>query len=100
LLYLLLLSTAVANITVVLSASKVASPLRSYLYDHWSWGHRLVTCPYCMAHWISAVLLLFMPNLLPELPWATGYFLSIMIIPVPSAAISLGLMTVLRSIKS
>jgi len=47
-------ATGVAALT--LTRSRMFLPLRQWMAGKSSWWGELVSCPYCMAHWIAAIL--------------------------------------------
>ena len=46
---------AIGALSVTLARSEIFSPWRSLWIDIWPWFHRLVSCPYCLGHWLSAL---------------------------------------------
>ena len=54
---LVVLGLASATVSVTVAQSKLFKPLRQWLADGSSeWFQDLITCPYCMGHWVSLVL--------------------------------------------
>lgn len=56
---LVLSAIAVSVISMDISRTAIFRPLRKLL-SSWCWLHKLVSCPWCLAHWVAlaAVLLL------------------------------------------
>lgn len=47
---------ATAAITMTLTRGTVFRPLRLWVIRRSSWFGKLVTCPYCMSHWIALMV--------------------------------------------
>jgi len=56
---LLLLSLATASISITISKSKITLSFRNWLSSKNPWLGDFINCPYCISHWISAILVLF-----------------------------------------
>lgn len=53
---LLILGLASATVSVTVAQSRVFLPLRTFIKGKSEWLGELFSCPYCMGHWVSAVL--------------------------------------------
>ncbi len=53
---LIFLALATSAISVTITRSGVFAKQRSWLLEKNLWLGRLVSCPYCLSHWVSAVL--------------------------------------------
>lgn len=53
---LLIQAAAVASVTLTIAKGKIFQPVRNWLRDHWVWGAKLMTCGYCLSHWIAAAM--------------------------------------------
>lgn len=51
---LLLLSFFVASVSWTISKSTLFEPIRKYFYKDGSFLSKLVLCPYCVSHYVSA----------------------------------------------
>lgn len=54
LLDLIFVSIAVAVIAMDISKTKLFEPFRDWCECRSVWVHKLVMCPWCLAHWIAA----------------------------------------------
>jgi hypothetical protein len=51
---------AVGSTAYTISATKITAPLRTWAHERgarsrpWAWASALLSCPYCLAHWLSA----------------------------------------------
>lgn len=57
----LLLSMVVASIAFFISHSQLLEKFRNWLWDKTNFLGELVACCYCLSHWVTAVLLVFLP---------------------------------------
>lgn len=68
-----LCTIAVERTTEVITEGEIFAPLRSALgrlafrdevspHPIWKWVHKLVTCSYCMSHWVSFVFTFYLPG--------------------------------------
>ena len=50
-------ATGVASLTI--TRSRPLRPVRDWIYNRSLWWGELVSCPYCMSHWVAAALVLW-----------------------------------------
>lgn len=55
-LYLAVLAMAVSAFSVTATKSVVTKPLRQWLTIHWPFAGKLMSCPYCLSHWVAFIL--------------------------------------------
>ena len=55
---LIILSFAVSAISLTLARSKVFESLRRFTLAQNRWMGELISCPYCLSHWISILLVI------------------------------------------
>ena len=55
---LVYLSLATATVSVTVSQTEIFKPVRDYVNNKIKWLHYLVTCSYCMCHWVAGALVL------------------------------------------
>jgi len=48
------MGVATGVVTLTLTRAKMFLPARRWIIDRSSWWGELVSCPYCMAHWVAA----------------------------------------------
>ena len=53
---LLFAAMIVADISFVVSDSKLFKPFREWLKPRFEWLYSLVSCGFCMGHWVSFVI--------------------------------------------
>lgn len=58
---LLIMALATATISVTVAQSKLCKPVREWITQHWTWGGDLISCPYCLGHWVAAVMVTIYP---------------------------------------
>lgn len=51
---LLVLAVGVAAAALTIAKGKIFSPLRLWLLEHFPWIGKLVSCSYCLSHWLAA----------------------------------------------
>jgi hypothetical protein len=74
---LLLLAPVVAVISTTITRSSVFHPLRKWMLEHNHWIGKLITCPYCTAHWVSFVIVaLYRPRIVHSGWWPVDLLLS------------------------
>ena len=55
-----LAAVSVSVVTMAIAMSKLFEPVRAAVQDRTSWGGNLISCPYCLSHWVSfAAVLVF-----------------------------------------
>lgn len=74
-------ATGVAALTI--TRARPIRPLRDWIFLHSLWWGELISCPYCMSHWIAAVFILWA---WPGLHAAMLEWLVVVGIAAPSAA--------------
>lgn len=57
----LLQGATTAVITLTISKGEIFEPLRESFRFPSPWIHKLLTCPYCLAHWVALFLTLALP---------------------------------------
>lgn len=84
------LALAVSAVSVTVAKTKITMPLRKWVKGKSAWLHSLVSCPYCLSHWLSfAAVLIYRPTLVhffAPLDWLVSAF-----VIVALAAFSTGL---------
>lgn len=90
----LLLSMMVASISFFISHSQLLDRFRRWLFmsggaekppesffEHVTYfSHELISCCYCLGHWIAVVLILLLPVRLFGIFWPVDYFLTWLVI--------------------
>lgn len=52
------LGLATSTVSVTVAQSRLFQPLRAWVSGVWPWMGELLSCPYCLGHWVAAILLL------------------------------------------
>jgi len=69
---LIILSAATAGLSMTISKSKITLSLRNYLIRNIPWLGELLSCPYCVSHWVAAIFVIFLsPLTIPFTPIIT-----------------------------
>ena len=55
---LLIMALATATVSVTVGQSKLFAPWRMWVKGHWRFLGELMSCPYCLGHWVAAGLVL------------------------------------------
>lgn len=84
----LLLSLPVAAISVTITKASIFHPLRNWVAEHSEWVGKLFTCPYCMSHWVSFVLVACYQPRVFQLWWLLDLILSGFAVVAVSALVS------------
>lgn len=50
---LLAFGIAAGTLATTVSQSALFKPLRVWFSARWAWGGELVSCPYCLGHWLA-----------------------------------------------
>lgn len=50
---ILILSLAISSTSYTISKTLVFKPLRQLFCKYWNWLGKLISCPYCLSHWVS-----------------------------------------------
>lgn len=60
---LLVCAWGLAALVLTISRSAIFRPLRGWLHEHdvHGWLSNLISCPYCLSHWVAAGWLLLAP---------------------------------------
>lgn len=58
---ILILSLAVSAISVTLARGGVFAALRQWVMDRNEWLGKLISCPYCLSHWVALFAVVFYP---------------------------------------
>lgn len=53
---LILLGLASATVSVTVAQSRLFKEPRALVARWWAWGGELISCPYCLGHWVAALL--------------------------------------------
>lgn len=56
---LIILSFAVSSISYTISKSNIFKPLRLFISKYWKWAGELISCPYCLSHWLSFATMIY-----------------------------------------
>ncbi len=56
---LIIISLAIASISYTISHSELFKPIRFFLCKNINWLGKLISCPYCLSHWISFGLMVY-----------------------------------------
>ena len=51
--------------TLAVTGSRIALPMRRWLWRHWRWAGRLVRCPMCFGWWVGLASWFALPDLCP-----------------------------------
>ena len=73
---LLTLSLATSVIAVTVSKTKMFKPLRHGVWSKNKWFYDLISCTYCLTHWIAFALVLIYPLNLMRKYLIIDYFVS------------------------
>jgi hypothetical protein len=61
---MLALALAVAAVAMTVGRSNVFAPLRTFVDDRSRWFGELVSCPYCVSHWLAfAAVAVYRPRI-------------------------------------
>jgi len=94
----LVLSLAVSAVSVTISKAGVFSWLRKWIASRNEWLGKLISCSYCMSHWIAiAVVCVYQPVLIKPY-YILGLIVSIFVIVAVSAMVS-GVIMYLNSFR-
>lgn len=52
---LVILSLAVAALSMTVAKSNVMAWLRDFVSEFGAWAEELIHCPYCLSHWLAVV---------------------------------------------
>lgn len=75
-----LLSLATASVAYTVSETALFSGLRKWVSERSVWGGKLLSCGYCVGHWVAfGLVAIYRPRLL-ESWWLLDYFLTALII--------------------
>lgn len=50
---LVIISLAVSSASYSISRTEIIKPIRLLICQGWPWAGKLISCPYCLSHWIS-----------------------------------------------
>ncbi|HSI21265.1 MAG TPA: DUF1360 domain-containing protein [Verrucomicrobiae bacterium] len=88
---ILYLALAVSALAVTVSKGKVFIPFREKVAKWSSWWGELITCPYCLSHWLALVLvLIYQPRPVQSNIYLLDLLVSTMVV-VAISAFSAGL---------
>ena len=78
----ILLSMVVASISFFASHSQLLAKFREWTYKATgrNFFYNLITCCYCLGHWIAAVVLIIFPMKLFGIFWPADYILTWLVI--------------------
>ena len=76
----ILLSMVVASISFFISHSQLLEKLRERIGRSSTFLWQLITCSYCLGHWVAAALLILMPVRLFGVAWQVDFILSWIVI--------------------
>jgi len=78
---ILWLSTATAAVSFLIAQSSIFGGFREWVHKHSKRLHGLVTCYYCLGHWVAAALVIaFEARLFRLHPTAIDYALTILVV--------------------
>ena len=80
LLLAVMLSVVTASLSYTITETKIFEPFRKWLREKNEFMGKLVSCGYCMGHWIALVLVVFFEVKIFHSWWLFDYFLSIVVI--------------------
>jgi hypothetical protein len=60
----LFVSFAVASISYTISKSELFSVLREYTNEKFKTVYKIISCPYCLSHWLAVAGMLFVEPIL------------------------------------
>lgn len=55
---LIIIGLATATVAVTVAQSRLFASLRQRITNRWEWGGELISCPYCLGHWVAVVFVL------------------------------------------
>jgi hypothetical protein len=56
---LFILSLAISAISYTISRTEIFKPIRKLICNRWNWLGKLISCPYCLSHWVSFVMIFY-----------------------------------------
>lgn len=84
---LAMLAGVAAPLTLTVSRSQLFSPVREWVKKHSKFLGELLTCPYCLSHWVSALIVVaYRPYREIHSGWVVGDFLVSMFIIITLSA--------------
>lgn len=72
----LVFGLACGTFSATVSQSRLFKPLRDRVERHWAWGGDLVSCPYCLGHWASGMVVLVLLSY-PSVSWVIVTWLAV-----------------------
>ena len=61
---------AAGAVSVTVAQSKIFRSVREWVGERWEFGGALITCPYCLGHWVSYGVLAWQGVWLEPVTWA------------------------------
>lgn len=55
---LIVISLAIASISFTISKSDIFRPIRLFICKYSNWLGSLISCHYCLSHWVSAIIMI------------------------------------------
>lgn len=83
-----LTAMAISSIAVTISTSKLFAPLVAKVQEYSKWLGQLVSCHYCLSHWIAMFAALFFPVELSNI-WIVNWFVTAFALVTLSSVFSL-----------
>lgn len=69
--HFLLLGLCCATVSYTLTKGSIFGPLRVWAIERSLWLGKLMSCPYCMSHWIAlGAMVIFQPKMIGGPAWA------------------------------
>lgn len=99
LLEVVVLSLATTAISVTISKSEAFSPVRESVYKLSSWLGELVSCSYCLSHWVAFVFVLIYRPVIIEKYFVIDLVVSAFSIVTVSAILS-GIIIKMKSFRN
>lgn len=56
---ILLISLAISSISYTISRTEIFKPLRKFICNKFNWLGKLISCPYCLSHWVSFIITIY-----------------------------------------
>ncbi|WP_373323054.1 DUF1360 domain-containing protein [Desulforamulus aquiferis] len=74
-----MISMCISTISLTITKNKLFSPLRSLVRKRFNWLGTLLSCPYCISHWLAFFLVILFYHYTPVIMVTDLVFLDIII---------------------
>jgi hypothetical protein len=82
------LALATTSISVTIARAEIFAPLREYISEKSVWAGKLVSCSYCVSHWVSMVFVATYRPIIIEMWIFSDLIVSVFAIVTISAILS------------